>query len=357
MIIAWRSSDFIRRACLSGLVAIAASMAAWMGAPATASAESADMSGQRIQATVSTTTGGSLDFYTRLVARHIGRFIAGNPSVIAANMPGAGGMIEINWLYNAAPKDGTVFGIVPMSGVFAPLLGDSQARYDARKFGWIGSLARYDGAAVVWHDTPFKTARDMLDHEIVIGGGGAGSDMFIWPNLLRTLIGAKIKLVNGYVGTNAIALAMERGEVQGMIGPEWDGLVLSKPDWLSGQKVRLLMQIALARRGDLADVPSVLEFAKSPEDRSVLELFIAREIYSDVFTLPPGVPPAVLATFRQAFAQMVKDPVFLADAAKAGAEIAPASGEELEALTKRIYAYPPEIIARAATEYKTASGQ
>ncbi len=231
------------------------------------------------------------------------------------------------------------------------LLGDSQARYDPRKFGWIGSLARYDGAAIVWHDTPFKTAQDMLDHDIIIGGGGAGSDMFIWPNLLRTLIGAKIKLVNGYVGTSGIALAMERGEVQGMIGPEWDGLVLSKPDWLRDQKVRLLMQIALERRADLQNVPTVLEFAKTPEYRSVLELFIAREAYSDAFTAPPGIPPPVLAAYRQAFSRMVKDPSFLADAAKVGAEIAPASGEDLAALTQRIYTYPPEIIARARAEY------
>lgn len=338
-------------ACYVALAALC-----FVAAPVASHAQGVNMSGQRVQATVSTTTGGALDIYTRLVAAHIGAFLPGNPTVVTVNMPGAGGMIEINWLYNAAPKDGSVFGIVPMSGIFASLLGDSQARYDPRKFSWIGSLARYDGAAVVWHDSPFKTAQDMLDHDIVIGGGGAGSDMFIWPNLLRTLIGAKIKLVNGYVGTSGIALAMERGEVQGMIGPEWDGLVLSKPDWLRDKKVRLLMQIALDRRSDLRDVPTVLEFAKTPEDRSVLELFIMREIYSDAFTAPPGIPAAVLAAYRQAFAQMAKDPAFLADAAKVGAEIEPASGEDLEALAQRIYAYPPEIIARAKKEYAKAKG-
>jgi tripartite-type tricarboxylate transporter receptor subunit TctC len=341
------------RAFLVGLVA----MGVWMGAPATSRAQGVDMTGQRIQITVGTTTGGAFDIYARLVAQHIGSFIPGNPSAAVVNMPGAGGIIELNWLYNVAPKDGTAFGIVPLSAVFEPLLGNSQARYDARKFGWVGSLDDYDGSAVVWHETPFNTAQDMLDHEIIIGGAGTGSDITIWPNLLRTLIGAKIRLVNGYIGTSNVALAMERGEVQGMIGQDWDGLKSSKPDWLRDKKLRILMQIALQRRSDLTDVPTVMEFTKSPEDRSVLELFISRETYSRPFTAPPGLSPAVLATLRQAFAQMAKDPAFLADAAKVGADITLGSGEDIEALSQRIYAYPPDIIARATTEYKKASGE
>lgn len=348
-----RACRIARRTFLTCLIA----MGAWTGAPATSRAQGVDMTGQKIQITVGTTTGGAFDIYARLVAQNIGRFIPGNPSTVVVNIPGAGGIIEANWLYNVAPKDGTAFGIVPLSAVFESLLGSGQARYDARKFSWLGSLDDYDGSAVVWGETPFQTAQDMLDHEIIIGGGGTGSDITIWPNLLRTLIGAKIRLVNGYIGTGNVALAMQRGEVQGMIGQDWDGLKSSKPDWIRDKKLRVLMQIALQRRGDLADVPTVMEFAKTPEDKSVLELFIARQVYSRPFTAPPGLSSAVLATLRQAFTAMAKDPTFLSDAAKVSADIRLGAGEDIETLSQRIYSYPPDIITRARAEYKRASGE
>jgi tripartite-type tricarboxylate transporter receptor subunit TctC len=144
--------------------------------------------------------------------------------------------------------------------------------------------------------------------------------------------------------------------VQGMIGQDWDGLLASKSDWVREGKLRPLMQIALKRRDDLKDVPTVLEFAKNPADKSVLELFIAREMYSRPFTAPPGVPPAVLATMREAFAKMVKDPDFFADAARISADIRYAPGEDIDALSQRIYAYPKDVIDRAIVEYKKASG-
>ncbi len=248
------------------------------------------MAGRNIQITIGTTTGGAFDLYARLVAQHIGQFLPGHPTTAAVNMPGAGGIIELNWLYNVSvPKDGTAFGIVPLSAVFRSLLGNNQAHYDARHFSWLGSLDDYDGSAVVWHETPFMTAQDILDREVIIGGGGTGSDITIWPNLLRELIGAKIKLVSGYIGTSNVALAMERGEVQGMIGQDWDGLLASKSDWVRDKKLRLLLQIALKRRADLADAPTVLELAKTPADKEVLELFISRQVYSRPFTAPPGV--------------------------------------------------------------------
>ncbi|HWG07321.1 MAG TPA: tripartite tricarboxylate transporter substrate-binding protein, partial [Beijerinckiaceae bacterium] len=299
----------IHRVSFAGLLAAGT----WLDTQAAASAQSVNMAGRNIQITIGTTTGGAFDLYARLVAQHIGQFLPGHPTTAAVNIPGAGGIIELNWLYNVAPKDGTAFGIVPLSAVFESLLGNNQAHYDARHFSWLGSLDDYDGSAVVWGGSPFKTAQDILDHEVIIGGGGTGSDITIWPNLLRTLIGAKIKLVSGYIGTANVALAMERGEVQGMIGQDWDGLKASKADWIRDGRIRPLMQIALQRRDDLKDVPTVMEFAKNPEDKSVLELFIAREMYSRPFTAPPGVSPAVLATMRQAFAKMAKDPDFRAD--------------------------------------------
>ena len=342
----------IRRASLVSLLVAGA----WIGSQAVSYAQSVNMAGRNIQVTIGTTTGGAFDIYARLVAQHIGQFLPGHPTTAAVNMPGAGGIIELNWLYNVAPKDGTAFGIVPLSAVFESLLGNDQAHYDARHFSWLGSLDSYDGSTVVWHETPFNTAQDILDHEIIIGGGGTGSDITIWPNLLRALIGAKIKLVSGYIGTANVALAMERGEVQGMIGLDWDGLKASKPDWLRDKKLRNLLQIALQRRDDLKDVPTVMEFAKNAADKSVLELFISRQVYSRPFTAPPGLSPAVLATLRQAFAQMAKDPAFLADATKIGADINYAPGDDIAALSQKMYAYPQDVISRAIVEYKKASG-
>lgn len=352
MTLAARLCRMARHITSIGLVTIGA----WSGTPTPSYADGVNMAGRNIRLTIGTTTGGAYDVYARLVAQHIGDFIPGHPTIVAVNMPGAGGIIELNWLYNVAPKDGTAFGIVPLSAVFESLLGNNQAHYDARRFSWLGSLEDYDGSIVVWHQTPFKTAQDILNHEVIIGGGGTGSDITIWPNLLRALIGAKIKLVNGYVGTTNVALAMERGEVQGMIGQDWDGLKSTKPDWVREGKLRLLMQIALQRRSDLKEVPTVMEFAKSPHDKEVLELFIAREMYIRPFAVPPGVSPAVLATLRQAFVEMSKDPAFLRDAAKAGAAIKLASGDDITALSQRIYAYPQDVIARARAVYSKASG-
>ncbi len=323
---------------------------------ASAQAQAPNFAGQRITIAVSTTTGGSYDFYARLVSRHIGRFLPGGPSATVVNMPGAGGVIEANWLYNVAPKDGTAIGIVPLSAAFEGLLGGGgQAKYDARRFGWLASLNEYIGSAVVWSQAPFERAQDILDREIIIGGGGSGSDITIWPRLLNALIGAKIKLVTGYVGTANVFLAMERGEVQGMVGQDWDGVKTSKSDWLRDNKLRLLMQIALARAPDLPNVPTVMEFAKDPADRQVLELFVGRQKYARPFAAPPGLPEPILAALRDAFAKMSVDREFLADAETSKLPIIFAPGPDVVKLAETIYAAPPALIERAIGELAAAS--
>ena len=320
-----------------------------------ASAQTADFSGQRVTIAIGTTTGGSYDLYARLASRHIGRFLPGHPAATAVNMPGAGGVIEANWLYNVAPKDGTAIALVPLSAAFELLLGGAQAQYDARRFNWLGSLNDYDGVAAVWAETPFHSARDMFEKEIVIGGGGSGSDITIWPNLLKTVLGAKIKLVNGYIGTANVFLAMERGEVQGMIGLDWDGVKSAKGDWLRDRKINILMQIADQRRADLADVPTVLELAQSAADRELLDLFIARQKYARPFAAPPGLPAHVLAALRSAFVTMARDPEFLRDAETAKMPINFAAGEEIASLAERIYERPKPLLERAANELRNAN--
>jgi tripartite-type tricarboxylate transporter receptor subunit TctC len=311
-----------------------------------------DLKARQITVAIPTTTGGGYDIYSRLVARHLGRFVAGNPSVVAVNMPGAGGLIMANWLANIAPKDGSAIGIVPGPAAFEGLFGNPRAQFDARRLRWIASLNDYTGAAVVWHETPFFTARDLIEKEIIIGGGGTSSDVTLWPNLFAGLLGAKIKLVSGYVGTSTIALAMERGEVQGAIGADWDGWKASKPEWIRDNKLRVLVQIALSRNPDLTGIPTMVELSKTADDRAVLELLISRQKYSRAFATSPGTPEPVVASLRQAFSRMTMNPEFLADAAKAGAAIRFAAGEEIDRHAEAIYAYPKAAIARAIAELR-----
>lgn len=321
----------------------------------TSLALAANFTGQRITIAVSTTTGGSYDFYARLVSRHLGRFLNGSPQTVVVNMPGAGGVIEANWLYNVAPKDGSAMAIIPMSTAFESLLGGAQAKYDARKFNWLASLNDYVGSAIVSSRTNISTAQDMIQREVIIGGAGAGSDITIWPNLLKALIGAKIKLVTGYVGTANVFLAMERGEVQGMIGQDWDGVKTSKGAWITQGKIHVLMQIGLTRSPELKDVPTVMDFAKDPIERQVLELFVARQKYARPFAAPPGLSPDVITVLRDAYSRMVEDAEFQADASTSKLPIVYTPGEKINTLAETIYASPPSLIERAINELATAS--
>jgi tripartite-type tricarboxylate transporter receptor subunit TctC len=318
-------------------------------------AQGVDLKGRQITVAVGTATGGAYDIYSRLVGRHLGRFLAGTPNLVTVNMPGAGGLIMANWLANIAPKDGTAIGIVPSAAAFEGLLGNSRARFDARGFRWLASLNDYAGVAIVWHATPFYTAQDLITKESVIGGGGTSSDVTIWPNLFNSLVGTRIKLVSGYVGTSTIALAMERGEVQGVIGADWDGWKASKPDWIRDKKLRVIVQIALTRHPDLIDVPSVLDFAKNPDDRAVLELLISRQKYSRAFATSPGSPEPVVAALREAFARMASDAAFLADTEKAGVTVHFAPGPEIQAWVDKVYAYPRATIDRATAELRNTN--
>jgi len=240
-------------------------------------AQQVDFSGQKITLVIATPSGGGYDLYGRLVARYLGNYLPGNPTLVPQNMPGAGSLIAANWLANVAPKDGTGIAIIPSATLFENLLGNASARFDARRLNWLISLNDYTAIAMAWHETPFITAADMLTRELLVGSNAPASDTTVWPQLLNALIGTKVRMVKGYPGTTGIALAMERGEVQGMIGDDWASVKANKADWLREKKVRILMQMTAARHADLPDVPVVGEFAKDQDKRRVLELFVLRQ--------------------------------------------------------------------------------
>ncbi len=310
---------------------------------------------QPLSLVIGTSAGGGYDLYGRLAARHLGRFLPGEPAVIASNMPGAGQLIMANWLYNVAPKDGTVIGQVPTTTAFDGLLGNSQAHYDATKFSWIGSLDGYITVAAVWAETPIKTACDFLTQKVVLGGGAPASDVTIWPKLVNSLLDARLETIAGYIGTAQITLAIERGEVQGMLGADWHGIELSKPDWVRDKKIRIPLQFVAERSPDLPDTPTPQEIVDTQKARQILPLFYARQKYGRPLAAPPGTPPQKLAELRKAFWSMAHDPQFLADAAKSGATIDAARGEDIQALAENFSATPPDLLAQATAELQKAS--
>ena len=312
-----------------------------------AHAQKADFSGQKITLAIGSTTGGAYDLYGRLVARHLGNHLPGNPTVVPQNMPGAGNLIAVNWLYNVAPKDGTAIAIVQNTAPFENLMGNANARFDARKFNWLASLNGYTAVAIVWHTAPFMTAQDLLDKPSLLGASGATSDVTIWPLLLNELIGTKAKIVKGYPGTAGIALAIERGEVQGSIGEDWDGLKVSRQRWVSDRLIRVLMQLTLSKHPDLPDAPLVTDFARNAESRAILEFFIGRQQYGRPFFAPPGLPAPVVAAYREAFVALVNDPAFRRDAAQSQATLDLARGETVAAFVDRLHATPKAVLERA----------
>lgn len=313
-----------------------------------AQAQKVDLSGQKVTLAIATPSGGGYDLYGRLVARYIGAYLPGNPTMVPQNMPGAGSLIAANWLANVAPKDGTGIAIIPSATLFANLLGNASARFDARRLNWLVSLNDYTAIAIAWHTAPLITAADMLGKDFLVGANAPASDTTVWPLLLNALIGTKIRLVKGYPGTAGIALAIERGEVQGMIGDDWASVKANKADWLREKKIRILMQMTAQRHPDLPDVPTVGEFAKDETKRHVLELFVLRQTYGRPFLAPPGTPAPVVAAYREAFDKVVRDPGFLHDAEKAKLIIKVASGKDVTALVNRIYASPKPVIDEAS---------
>src|SRR5215470_2117164 len=226
---------------MKGALAFAIALAVSLATPA--HAQPVDLSGKTVTLAIATPAGGGYDLYGRMVARHIGRYLPGNPTVVPQNMPGAGSLIAANWLANVAPKDGTALAIIPSATLFENLLGNSQARFDARALRWLVSLNDYTAVAVAWHDTPFMTADDLLGKDFLVGSNAPASDTTVWPLLLNALIGTKTRLVRGYPGTAGIGLAIERGEVQGVIGDDWASIKANKASWLRENKVRILMQM------------------------------------------------------------------------------------------------------------------
>jgi tripartite-type tricarboxylate transporter receptor subunit TctC len=320
-----------------------AAFAALAGPAARAQTAAEFYRGKSIDLEIGYSVGGGYDLYARLVARHLGQHIPGNPTIVPRNMEGAASLRLANYLYAAAPKDGTTIGAISRGAAFDPLLGEKGAQFDASKFSWIGSANNEVSVCVALQSSGITSFNDVLTKPLTIGATGVGDDTYQFPALMNAVLGTKFKMITGYPGGNDITLALERGEVQGRCGWSWSSIVATHKDWVTGKKVLVLVQMSLSKHPDLPDVPLVMDLAKTDEQRQIFKLIFARQVMGRPFAAPPEVPADRLTALRQAFAETMQDKAFLDDAAKGKFEINPVGGEELDALVKEVYQTPANV--------------
>jgi tripartite-type tricarboxylate transporter receptor subunit TctC len=335
------------RGWVTGLgLAFAATTLGMLMHPAGAQSVADFYRGRNVTLVIGFSVGGGYDLYARLLARHLGRHIPGQPNIVPQNREGAGSERATLYLYNAAAKDGSVIGTFSRSMAVAPLL--TGAPFDATKLSWLGSISSDVSVCMAWHTSPIKTFDDMLVKSFTVGGLGKDADPDIFAMVLRNMFGAKLKLVSGYPGTNDATLAMERGEVNGMCGISWSTAKARHSDWMKAGKVYLPVQFGLRKEADIAGVPAVTDLAKGEEQTRMLRLILAGQGMARPYAAPPGIPDDRRRALIAAFDATVKDPEFLADAEKLQADVSPVSAAEIEALLADVYATPKDIISKAA---------
>jgi tripartite-type tricarboxylate transporter receptor subunit TctC len=332
-----------------GATAIATAAISWMSfSAAFAQAPKDFYQGKTIQLYVGFGTGGAYDAYARLIARHLGKHMPGNPNVVPTNMPGAGSLRLANWLYNAAPKDGTAIATVSRAAPFEPLVGaGGGAQFDSTAFNWLGSANNETSTCVAWKTSGITTFDQLKQKELVMGGDGPTADGEQFARTMNGLFGTKIRIVTGYSGGNDINLAMERGEVQGRCGWSWASLKSTHSDWLKSGDAKVIVQIGGEKHPDLPDVPLLSDMATTEEEKAVLRLVVARQPLGRPYMAPPGVPKDRVEALRAAFMATMQDPEFIAEAERAQLEVSPLSGEKVEALVKDVYQNtPPNAVER-----------
>ena len=289
--------------------------------------------------------GGGFDEIARIFSLHFARRLPGQPNPVVKNMPGAGGLLNVNFMYAQAPRDGSAIA-APFNTVFMlPLFGDPSAKFDARKFTWIGSLDKQTGTCVVWHTSNINSLEDASKREVQVGATGVNATPAIFSNLMNTLFGTRFKVISGYT-TNEMRFALERGETEGVCGLSWQTYKAVQPGWIANKQIRTIAQMGLVKHRDLPDVPLAIDLLKNPTDRKVFELVVLPQEFGRPFIAPPDVPADRAAAMRQAFAEVLTDPAFLAEARRLLLDVEPMKGEEVAVLVKSVLATPPDVVAR-----------
>jgi tripartite-type tricarboxylate transporter receptor subunit TctC len=275
--------------------------------------------------------GGTYDYYSRLFARFAGKHIAGNPTIVPQNMPGAGSFQAANFLYAVAPKDGTAMAMISQVSAIEEALQSPGIQFKTAEFNWIGRMSAILEVHFTWKTSKVKTIQDAREYEAPLAGTGVGSPSEGYPKLLNALAGTKFKVISGYPGSTQGMMAMERGEVDGAL-TSWHTLNRTKPDWLRNRDINLLVQYAPRRHPDLADVPAVVELGKTPEANRILGFYSSSAELGRSVVAPPGVPTERVRILRSAFDAMLKDPEFRAEIDKSQLEFQPASGDDVQKL-------------------------
>jgi tripartite-type tricarboxylate transporter receptor subunit TctC len=331
-------------------VLVAAAIAGLSGGPVSAQ-PGATFAGETVAIEIGYGVGGGYDTYARVLAKHYGRLIPGNPNVVPRNMPGAGSLRAANFIYNLAPKDGTELGAFSASAAMEPLMGNDQAKFDAAKFGWVGSMNQDISFCGVWQRPGNATSfADMLKPagpETIFGSAGPAAISHQHPLVLKNLLHANVRVISGYEGNKEVNLAMQRGEVFGACGLFVSSI---KAQWLKDVqegRLKLVIQMGPKTTDEFGKVPSVFDYVTTDEDKKVLELHFKQILLGRPIAAPPGMPKERLAALRKAFTETMKDPAFLADAEKANIDIDPADGDQVGQLLAQFADYPKNVIEKA----------
>ncbi len=306
--------------------------------------------GKSISLLIGSSVGGGYDTYARLLARYLGKYVPGNPTIVPTNMPGAGGNLVAGHIYNIAPKDGTVMALILPGTVTEPLFqGREKVKHDPAKLTYVGSANSEVDLCYVRADTGVTSLKDLAAKEVVIGASAEGGSTRDQATLQANLIGSRFRIVAGYPGSREILLAIEKGEVSGICGLGLPAFRQAHADWIESGFVRILSQDNA--RGDpkltARGVPRTVDFARSAEDRQIMELVYAQQEFGRPFVMPPNVPAERVAALRKAFVEALNDKELLAEAERLKIDVTPVEGSELQALVEKVYATPPAIVERA----------
>jgi tripartite-type tricarboxylate transporter receptor subunit TctC len=336
-----------RRRCV-GLAAAIAFALVVSPHPAAAAGVEDFYKGRTVSIIIGYSVGGGYDTYGRMLARYLGDHIPGRPNVVPQNMPGAGSVKAANYIYGVAAKDGAVIGTFGRTIPVTPLLAAAGAAFDGTKFTWLGSISKDTSLCVTSAKSEVKTWADFVTKPSTLGGEGAGADPDVFAHLYKNVFGAKSRLVTGYPGTNDVALAMERQEIDGFCGLSWSTLKSRHPEWLANKSINIIVQAGLKKEPELPDVPFAIELATNPEQLQIVKLVLVSQEMARPFAAPPGLPADRKAALISAFEQTMKDPAFLAEAKTQVLDVDPVSAAEIDGLLAEVYATPKSVTDKAA---------
>jgi tripartite-type tricarboxylate transporter receptor subunit TctC len=338
------NSSFITQVARPALIGAAVIFFAGQGAAYSQPAEIYPH--KQIRMIIPAGAGGGYDSYARILAKHLEKFIPGNPVFVNQNMPGASGMVGTNWTASVAPKDGSVIAITYNTLLLEPLFGNSATKYDPRELEWIGSMGKQQQTCATWHTSPIKTIEQAREREVVVAATGATGNSALMPKQLNTLLGTKFRVISGY-STSESRLAVERGEVEGICGLSLSTLKASSPEWIQNKRINILIQTGAEPQEGLSHVPLLSSLVKDTDDRQALTVLAFPEETGRPFFMPPGTPKALVQVMRRAFDATLRDAAFLIDAEKARLELDPVPGEQVEAMIRQVYAMSEPLIRRA----------